>query len=106
MATGLTSKEFGNSCKIDQELKHFQKHNFEKANIYIIDFIDSEEDTYENVYICKVKTIYPYGLNLKLMVKITVLYKIFMVCLIFSTGKQLKLEGLEVKEKVNKIVIK
>ena len=64
-------KKFGNSFKRDQELKHFQKHSFEKANIYIVDFIQSEEERllFENMYICKFKTIYPYGLNSIINVK-------------------------------------
>lgn len=52
--------EFGESIKKDVELQHFQMHTFDRAIFYITAFNDSNDNRLiaENVYICKLKSIY------------------------------------------------
>lgn len=58
---------FGKHNKYDFELEHFQKHSFSKIEITILEVKHelSERLDLENLYICKQKTLYPYGLNTK-----------------------------------------
>ena len=47
------------------EIKHFQLHDFNINNLYIIEVVPNLESRLkvESLSMCKLNTIYPYGLN-------------------------------------------
>ena len=58
-------------------------HNFNKINLYIIDVVPNLESRLkiESLYMCKLNTIYPYGLNSVLMAIILIILIMF-VCIV------------------------
>lgn len=61
-------KHFNSGPCDDFEILHFQEHNFNQANFIILKEVTDLNDrlNYENLFICNLNSLFPYGLNSRL----------------------------------------